>query len=1084
MKKIISYISENFLFLITVFLLAFIPLYPKLPLFDIKNTWVYIRVEDFLVLGALFAWLIQLVRKKVTLKTPITIPIMVFWIIGAIATIHGVLIIFPTAANVFPNVAFLAFLRHIEYLSLFFVAFASIRDKKQINAAVFIIAFTLLGVIFYGFGQKYLGFPAYLTMNEEFAKGIPITLSQLSRLPSTFAGQYDLAAYLVLVIPIVVSMIFGFKNLFIKAFFAGTALLGFALLFMTVSRVSFFVLLVALFILLFFQKKKLVLYSIPVIAVLAFLFFSFSPALLNRFGNTVKEVDVLVDGKTGAAVGEVNFVPVDYFKDKVVRQERVSDKDELTSAMLGEDSSTASASGVIPFKLLAPLGKVPVVSAANVSNGESLPQGTGYINLPLSPVTKRVGNFFYELAPNVATHAQAEVLVLHGDFIVKRAAAYDLSFTTRFQGEWPHAIMAFERNILFGSGYGSVSLAVDNNYLRTLAEVGALGMASFFAIFIAIGIYIKKILPDIESGVARSFILGFVAGVIGLALNATLIDVFEASKIAYLLWMLTGVTLGTLVLYQKREINLFRELKNVATSTPAVIIYLFILAFVVFSPMLGNYFVADDYTWFRWAATCGNFANGCSSFGSTLLNYFINSDGFFFRPGTKLFFYFMYQAFWLNQVVYHMVSIILHFIVVTLFYLLAQKVLKKKLLAAGAAFLFMIMSGYVEIVFWISATGHLFNAMFILLSLLSFMLWKEKKNMVFFIGSIIFSSLSLLFYELGMVAPLLIILYEWVYGQDFSFKKAIGKIEYLALFIPDLVYLLVRFISGSHWQGGDYSYNLIKLPFNIVGNMIGYVSVTFLGPFALGPYEKLREVLRDNLVIAAVVSVVVVVVAAFLYKKFWRKINIGGRRIITFGFWFFIISLLPFIGFGNITSRYSYLASLGLVIIFVYLLGQLYDFLLSNGREIAVASITVIVSAFALFQIIQVQQVFQDWYGAGQNAQNFLTAIDDAYSDYWSTTPMEFHFINVPTKVGDAWVFPVGMDDAMWFAFKNPHIAIVKDQTLTPQIQNNISRTYKVFQFNGDGSVTEVQPPKKLITPTPSPTLIPLSPTPSPLLRK
>ena len=39
-------------------------------------------------------------------------------------------------------------------------------------------------------------------MNEEFAKGIPIKLSQLSRVPSTFAGHYDLAAYLVLMIPI------------------------------------------------------------------------------------------------------------------------------------------------------------------------------------------------------------------------------------------------------------------------------------------------------------------------------------------------------------------------------------------------------------------------------------------------------------------------------------------------------------------------------------------------------------------------------------------------------------------------------------------------------------------------------------------------------------------------------------------------------------------------------------------------------------------------------------------------------------------------------------------------------------------
>ena len=164
---------------------------------------------------------------------------------------------------------------------------------------------------------------------------------------------------------------------------------------------------------------------------------------------------------------------------------------------------------------------------------KNLPQGTGYINLSLSPVTRRLGNFYYELSPDIKATFSAQVLVLHGDFIVKKAAAYDLSFTTRFQGEWPRALVAFTRNVLIGSGYGSVSLAVDNNYLRILGEIGLLGFIAFFSIFISLGIYIKKGFRDIESPLAKSFVLGFVAGTVGLFLNATLIDVFEASKIAF-----------------------------------------------------------------------------------------------------------------------------------------------------------------------------------------------------------------------------------------------------------------------------------------------------------------------------------------------------------------------------------------------------------------------------------------------------------------------------------------------------------------------------------------------------------------------
>src|SRR3989344_3502788 len=576
-KKIYNFVKANLLFVETLVLLAFIPLYPKLPLINVNNTWVYIRAEDFLVLGVLLSWLALLVRKKITLRTPLTFPIIIFWIVGAVATIHGVLLIFPTLANTFPNVAFLALVRHVEYLSLFFVAYQGMKDRKLLYFVIGTILITLLAIIFYGFGQKYFGFPAFLTSNEEFAKGIPIQLSELSRVPSTFAGHYDLAAYLVLVIPILMSLVFGFKNWLIKIGLLVISGLGVILLFMTVSRVSFVVLLAALFVVFFFQKNKLILLALPLAVIAGIFLLTTQSSLFDRFKSTVSEVDVVVDAKTGESLGHVKFVSNEYFRDKLVLQRRVKDRKELALAIdeLEQNSSYySSMSAIVPFKFIPP--EVPLVQAVNVSTGESLGQGTGYINLYLSPVTRRIGNFYLELPPDFKSSPSAQALVLHGDFIVKRAAAYDLSFTTRFQGEWPNAIEAFKRNILVGSGYGSVSLAVDNNYLRILGEIGLLGFVSLFVIFLSLGIYVKKVYPDIDSAIAKSFILGFSAGVVGLALNATLIDVFEASKIAFLLWILTGVTFGTLALYQKKEFSLLAEIKKVAVSPLAVITYLFI----------------------------------------------------------------------------------------------------------------------------------------------------------------------------------------------------------------------------------------------------------------------------------------------------------------------------------------------------------------------------------------------------------------------------------------------------------------------------------------------------------------------------
>jgi len=1067
MKKALKLIWDNILFIETIFLLIFIPLYPKLPLLDIRNTWVYIRAEDFIVFFVLISWIILLVKEKITFKTPLTIPILIFWIIGAIATIHGVLLIFPEISNVYPNVAFLSLLRHIEYMSVFFIAFAAIKTKKQLNIVVAILIGTLVGVIFYGFGQKYLGFSAYLTMNEEFAKGVPLKLSELSRVPSTFAGHYDLAAYLVFVIPILVSLFFGVKNWIVKIVLLIISFLGFILLFMTVSRVSFVVLFAALLVVFFFQKKKLVLLSIPLGIIFAVFLLTFQSSLFDRFKSTVSEVDVVVDAKTGESVGHVKFVEKDYFKDKLVLQNRVKDSKDLAKAIsdLGENSEYySSASAIVPFKYIPP--EVPLVQSVNISTGESLGQGTGYINLYLSPVVRRIGNFYLELPPDFKSSPSAQVLVLHGDFIVKRASAYDLSFTTRFQGEWPHAIEAFKRNVFLGSGYGSVSLAVDNNYLRILGEIGIVGFLSFFLIFLSLAIYIRKVFPDIDSKFVKSYIIGFGAGVIGLALNATLIDVFEASKIAFLLWIMSGVTFGVLLLYQKTKFDLFDEIKKVATSTYAIIVYLFFACLLLFSPTLSNYFVGDDFTWLRWAADSKG-----SGFTSTMVSYFTQSDGFFYRPGTKLFFYFMYHSFWLNQIMYHLASMLLHFAVASLFYLLARKIFKNNTLAAASAFIFVALSGTAEAILWISSIGHLITAALGLLGLLFFILWDEKKKIYYFLGTVFAFSLALLFQEISILFPLLIPAYILFKDTSLSsFKSIFKRWDFLVLFVPVVVYLTLRFISQSHWTGGDYSYNYILFPFNFVGNAIGYALLTLVGPLSISIYTTLRNVMREHILIAILFVPLISLLLFALYKFVYKSLSKHEKSIVVFGLLFFIITLLPVIGLGNIASRHDYMASMGLVLIFVLGLKKIYEYLLSSGKEIAIGTVVVIFSVFALFHIIQVQQSYFEWREAGNRVKNFFISYDALYESQWASPDAQFHFVNVPVKIGSAWIFPVGLNDAVWFAFRNENAKVFVHQDLKEALdQAQFYRSRPVLQFNEDGTVEEIDKfrgvPMELIKP-------------------
>ncbi|MCL4360142.1 O-antigen ligase family protein [Patescibacteria group bacterium] len=1055
MKKLYAWCSRHILLILSLFLLAFIPLYPKLPLINVQHVWVYIRAEDFAVLLTVFLWGYGIIRKRVTFSTPLTLPILLFWTAGAIATIHGILIIFPDLSNVFPNVAFLSYLRRIEYMLLFFVAFAAFREKKYYPYLIAVLTGTVLCVSLYGIGQKYFTFPAYLTMNEEFAKGIPLHLSALGRVSSTFGGQYDLAAYLVLTLPVLISLLFGYRSFFVRLILLGTSFLGLFVLFLTVSRISFLAFLLAAGLVLFWQKKKLVIVAVPVLAVIAVVLLAFVPGLGNRFSSTVKDIDVLVDAKTGDPLGQVTEMPKSYFQDKIVKQ----------NYFLSISGAQASPSAEIirPYRTLGPT--LLLFVQPNAPTGEDLPQGTGYINLTLSPIARRVGEFYYALKTPDKETGKAAVTVINGDYLVKKALAYDLSFTTRFQGEWPNALAAFKRNIIFGSGYGSVSLAVDNSYLRMLAEVGLLGFAAFAVIFLILGLAIARSLPEVTDRPVRSLMLGFSAGTVGLALNALFIDVFEASKVAYVFWLLTGAVMAATLLYGRVKIRLLRELKKILVSPPAIILSFAVLTVVVFSPILRNYFVGDDFTWLRWAADCGNAASAASRCPLTLrtvMGYFSNASGFFYRPGMKLYFLVMFSSFWLNQTVYHAASLLLHFFNVVLIYLIARKILKHDLWAALAGLLFLLLSGFHEAVYWISAGGFLFATFGTLVSLLGFIYRQETQKARYVFLALFGFVGALTFHEAALVTPLLWMSYEW-YDSGWSGLRRLAKRKWFGLLLlPVPLYLLVRYLAGSFWFGGDYSYNLVKLPLNAAGNALGYMLLTVLGPMTIPVYGVGRTLLKNSPAGAYFLTGISLAAVAAVVMRMRKSVSGETAKDLVFGASWLFIALLPFLGLGNISSRYSYLASAGTVFLLVILMRSLYRFLLPNGKAVAGCVAILAVSTFSLWQLIQLQQVTGDWYEAGETVKRFIVSMDSAYRDYWRTEPVEFHFVDVPIRHGQAWVFPVGLPDALWFIYRNPKIKVYSRQSLREAFDavESGSTLQSVFQFSPDGSVIPVQKPR------------------------
>lgn len=270
------------------------------------------------------------------------------------------------------------------------------------------------------------------------------------------------------------------------------------------------------------------------------------------------------------------------------------------------------------------------------------------------------------------------------------------------------------------------------------------------------------------------------------------------------------------------------------------------------------------------------------------------------------------------------------------------------------------------------------------------------------------------------------------------------------MLLPILPYLVLRLLAQSHWLSGDYSYNLIKLPYNVLGNIIGYLLLAVLGPISLPISQQLRNFSKGHIFLIVIASLVLLVLLVWLYKFIMKKLTKDEQRVVQFGFLFFVIALLPFLGLGNITSRYSYLASFGFVLLFTLFLKKVYEYFLYEGKYIAQGAVVIVLCIFCFTQLIQLQKIHGDWLGAGQKSQAFLISLEKTYT----TEPVTFYFVNTPIRHGDAWVFPVGIPDALWFTFQKNYLGVnyVGSVAEAFAIAENATNA-RVFEFKNDGSV-------------------------------
>lgn len=553
MRKLFSWLDNNILGLLAGFLLVFIPLYPKWPLFDILYGYnVRVRLEDFFVAGMIILYGIWFLRRKFTIPKEITVVGLIgYLIIGLISCLVAIFLI-QTVPLLVPHIekTFLHWLRRVEYFSLFFIFLISIKSMKQARVYIFLFFVTLLAVIIYGYGQKYLYWPAFSTMNREFSKGWWLYLSEHARVLSTFGGHYDLAGYLVIALTMGWSLFFGIKKILWKVVMLLLIAGGFWLLILTASRISFAGYIIGLCVVVFFWMfKKSLGWGISRL----FITVGLSMLIMLSFGDLSER-----------------FLRVIHLSDRV---------------------------NSIRSILLNPTGAPPKNNAMFLQN--NLAAVTSSSDVP--PSTSKPGDINRDAPPlliPIVTASGSATFVEKPRTYSSNAVMYDLSTGIRLDATWPRAIAGFKSDPLFGSGYATLTKtnkfeftdaeSTDSDYLRALGETGAFGFLFFFGSIISMAYVAWRSLGGIKDNFLYAIATGLIGLIAGLLVNATTIDIFEASKVAYVFWGISGIVMASLYISRKQirddwtplKLKFNFSFKFLLTDRPWVILLL-IFAFVL-----------------------------------------------------------------------------------------------------------------------------------------------------------------------------------------------------------------------------------------------------------------------------------------------------------------------------------------------------------------------------------------------------------------------------------------------------------------------------------------------------------------------
>lgn len=292
---------------------------------------------------------------------------------------------------------------------------------------------------------------------------------------------------------------------------------------------------------------------------------------------------------------------------------------------------------------------------------------------------------------------------------------------------------------------------------------------------------------------------------------------------------------------------------------------------------------------------------------------------------------------------FHRTNIILHILNVFLLFFFLYFLLKDEWLAFFAAMLFGIHPMAVEAVAWVTERKTVLYAFFMLLSLLSYLQYSDKKKVLMYILSLLFFVLSCFSKSMAVVLPVLLILTDYIRDKNiFSFKPLVNKVPFFAIAIVfGIVSIFAQkdVIQPEHIQ--EFSHSIGWGAWSFLLYLVKIIAPSGLSALYEYPPDGGIETIKT--ILGFIVFAGFIIAAIYFYKK--------GKRTIVFGLLFLLVNLFLVLKFFDIPAgayymadRYAYFPAAGLWLAVFSLFGDIF-----NKKQGLVKVIFVVIAVIFLF---------------------------------------------------------------------------------------------------------------------------------------